>query len=131
MDDPEFRFDKFVIWENPGCDIERFRREIGEYFDIINRGGGFYENVPLGFSKATAIEKILKMLNILPKNAYAIGDSANDLPMLKAVPNSVAMGGAKSIYPYVSYVTTAINNDGIYNALKHFGLIRETRFTNL
>ncbi len=123
VDDPEFRFDKFVIWENPGCDIERFRRETGKYFDIIDRGGGFYENVPLGFTKATAIDRVLKMLDIPIENAYAIGDSANDLPMLRAVPNSIAMGGAESIYPYVSYITTAINDDGIYNALKHFRLI--------
>ncbi|MBP3380978.1 MAG: HAD-IIB family hydrolase [Ruminococcus sp.] len=123
VDDPEFLFDKFVIWENPGCDMERFRREIGGYFDIIDRGGGFCENVPLGFTKATAIEKVLKMLDIPIENAYAIGDSANDLPMLRAVPNSIAMGGAEGIYPYVSYITTSINDDGIYNALKHFRLI--------
>lgn len=123
VDDPEFCFDKFVVWENPGCDMERFRREAGRYFDIIDRGGGFYENVPLGFTKATAIEKILKILDIPAENAYAIGDSANDLPMLKAVPNSIAMGGAEKIYPYVSYVTTSITDNGIYNALKHFRLI--------
>lgn len=123
VDDPKFLFDKFVIWENPGCDMERFRREIGSYFDIIDRGGGFCENVPLGFTKATAIEKVLKMLDIPIENAYAIGDSANDLPMLRAVPNSIAMGGSEGIYPYVSYITTPINDDGIYNALKHFRLI--------
>ncbi len=123
VEDRDFMFDKFVIWENPDCDIDMFRREIGKFFQIIDRGHGFYENVPLGFSKATAIEFILKKMNIPMKNAYAIGDSANDLPMLKAVPNSVAMGGAESIYPYVSYITTPLNQDGIFNALKHFDLI--------
>ena len=43
--------------------------------------------------------------------------------MLRAVPNSIAMGGAEVLYPYVSYITTPIEEDGIYNALKHFGLI--------
>lgn len=123
VEDAEFIFDKFVIWENPKCDMELFRREIGKYFDIIDRGNGFYENVPLGFSKATAIEIILKKLGIPLENAYAIGDSANDLPMLRAVPNSIAMGGAETIYPYVSYITTPLLEDGIYNALEHFGLI--------
>lgn len=123
VEDAEFIFDKFVIWENPQCDMELFRREIGKYFDIIDRGNGFYENVPLGFSKATAIEIILKKLGIPLENAYAIGDSANDLPMLCAVPNSIAMGGAETIYPYVSYITTPLLEDGIYNALSHFKLI--------
>lgn len=123
VEDENFLFDKFVAWENDGCDMEYFRSEIGKYFEIIDRGGGFYENVPKGFSKATAIDHILKKLDIPLENAYAIGDSANDLPMLKAVPNSIAMGGAESIYPYVSYITTPLHEDGIYNALKHFGLI--------
>ena len=121
--DADFSYDKFVVWENPGCDMERFRREIGKYYDIIDRGNGFYENVPLGFSKATAIRTILDKLAIPIENAYAIGDSPNDLTMLKAVPNSIAMGGAERIYPYVSYITTPIEEDGIWNALRHFDLI--------
>ena len=122
-EDPDFSFDKFVIWDNPGADMDLFRRVTAENFDIIDRGHGFYENVPKGYSKATAIDTVLEMLGIAPENAYAIGDSNNDLPMLQAVPNSIAMGGAETIYPYVSYITSPINEDGIYNALAHFGLI--------
>ncbi len=121
--DDDFIFDKFVIWTNPDADMERFRREIGRYYDIIDRGNGFFENVPHGFSKATAMDIILKKLGIPPENAYAIGDSSNDLPMLRAVPNSIAMGGAEVLYPYVSYITTPLEEDGIYNALRHFHLI--------
>lgn len=123
VEDSDFVFDKFVVWENTFSDMEMFRHEISKYFDIIDRGHGFYENVPLGFSKATAIELILNHLDIPVENAYAIGDSRNDLPMLRAVPNSIAMGGAEVIYPYVSYITSSIVDDGIYNALKHFNLI--------
>jgi len=123
VEDSGFGFDKFVIWENEHSDMERFRAEISKNYSIIDRGGGFFENVPLGYSKATGIEAILKLLDIPMDRAYAIGDSMNDLPMLQAVPNSIAMGGAENIYPYVSYITTPIEEDGIANALKHFGLI--------
>lgn len=123
VEDNDFGFDKFVIWTTPESDMELFRREIGKNFSIIDRGGGFYENVPLGYSKATGIEMVLKKLGISIDNAYAIGDSANDLPMLEAVPNSIAMGGAENIYPYVSYITSPIEEDGIKNALLHFDLI--------
>ena len=123
VEDEDFCFDKFVIWTTPESDMELFRKEIGKDFSIIDRGGGFYENVPLGYSKATGIEFILKKLGIPMEKAYAIGDSMNDLPMLEAVPNSIAMGGAERIYPYVSYITTPIEQDGIANALRHFGLI--------
>ena len=123
VEDNDFGFDKFVIWTTQDSDMELFRREIGKNFSIIDRGGGFYENVPLGYSKATGIEMVLKKLGISIDNAYAIGDSANDLPMLEAVPNSIAMGGAENIYPYVSYITSPIEEDGIKNALFHFDLI--------
>lgn len=123
VEDIDFVFDKFVVWESACSDMELFRNEISKNFDIIDRGHGFYENVPSGFSKATAIEFILKKLNIPLANAYAVGDSANDLPMLKAVPNSIAMGGAEAIYPYVSYITTSLADNGIYNALRYYGLI--------
>ncbi len=123
VEDEDFIFDKFVIWVNENSDFERFMREVGRDFSIIDRGNGFYENVPKGFTKATAMDMILKRLGIAIENAYAIGDSMNDLQMLKAVPNSIAMGGAEKLYPYVSYVTTPILEDGIANALEHFGLI--------
>ncbi|MBO5104028.1 MAG: HAD hydrolase family protein, partial [Ruminococcus sp.] len=108
---------------NPESDMKTFNREVGRYFSIIDRGNGFYENVPLGFSKATAIDLILEKLSIPYENAYAIGDSMNDLPMLKAVPNSIAMGGSEKLYSCVSYITSEIEKDGIYNALEHFKLI--------
>ncbi|MCR4637866.1 HAD-IIB family hydrolase [Ruminococcus sp.] len=123
VEDYNFGFDKFVIWVNPDSDMELFRREVGKSFSIIDRGGGFYENVPLGYSKATGIEMVLNKLGISINNAYAIGDSMNDLPMLEAVPNSIAMGGAERIYPYVKYITSNIEEDGIKNALLHFNLI--------
>ena len=123
VEDDNFVFDKFVIWTNKNSDFKGFCDAIGKDFSIIDRGNGFYENVPLGFTKATAIEHILKQLDIPIERAYAIGDSMNDLPMLEAVPNSIAMGGAETIYPYVSYITTPLEDDGIANALRHFNLI--------
>lgn len=123
VDDDDFVFDKFVVWLDDNSDEEKFRSVAGEYFEIIDRGGRFFENVPLGFSKASGIKIILDKLGIPIANAYAIGDSMNDLSMLQVVPNSIAMGGAVQIYPYVSYITTPIMEDGIANALKHFNLI--------
>lgn len=121
--DDDFIFDKFVAFSDENSDMELFRREIGKNFEIIDRGSGFYEMVPHGCTKGTGIDMILKRLGTRYEDAYAVGDSMNDLPMLLAVPNSIAMGGAENIYPYVSYVTTSVSEDGIYNAMKHFNLI--------
>ncbi len=123
VSDEDFSFDKFVVYTNENTDLESFKNTAGKDFMLIDRGNGFFENVPKGFSKATAIDMILRMLDIPLENAYAIGDSTNDLPMLKAVPNSIAMGNSDKIYPYVSFVTKPIMEDGIEHALKHYGII--------
>lgn len=122
-DEAGFSFDKFVVFTNENTDMEMFRKNVEKNFSIIDRGRGFFENVPKNCSKATAIERILEILHIPLENAYAIGDSANDLPMLRAVPNSIAMGNSENIYSNVSYVTKPILEDGIEHALKHFNLI--------
>ncbi|MBR2283517.1 MAG: HAD-IIB family hydrolase [Ruminococcus sp.] len=122
-EDPDFAFDKFVYWVSEQTDYDILGSEIAPYFDIIDRGGRFYECVPKGFSKATAIDVILRHTGVSTDNSYAIGDSLNDLPMLEAVPNSIAMGGAEKLYPYVSYITAPLLSDGIFKALEHFGLL--------
>jgi hypothetical protein len=118
-----FSFDKFVFWKKEDTDYEKLVNVIGKDFMVIDRGDGFYECVPNGFTKATGIKIILEKLGISIENAYAIGDSMNDLPMLEAVPNSIAMGGAERIYPYVSFITKSVDEDGIEFALRHFGII--------
>ena len=57
--------------------------------------------------------------------AYAFGDSNNDLPMLQYVPNSIAMGNAEneSLFEKVAYVTAKASEDGIQKALEHFKFI--------
>ena len=58
-------------------------------------------------------------------DAYAFGDSANDLSMLSYLDNSVAMGNAspEELFSLVSYVTSKASEDGIANALSHLGFI--------
>ena len=57
--------------------------------------------------------------------AYAFGDSNNDLAMLSYLKNSIAMGNASptSLFKQVTYVTTKASENGIQNALEHFGFL--------
>ena len=118
-----FGFDKFIVWTDENTDKELLCSVISRYYTIIDRGNGLLENVPKGFSKATGIYKILDILGIDISDAYAVGDSMNDLSMLQAVTNSIAMGQGVSVHKYVSYITDDIYHDGIWNALRHFELI--------
>jgi hypothetical protein len=125
VDSENFTCDKFVVWFDDKSDIEEFRKVSDKYFDCIDRGGNFREFVPKGYSKATGIQYILDLYNLPLENAYALGDSNNDLAMLDYVPNSIAMGNAesKTLLNTVSYVTAKSSENGIEQALRHYGFI--------
>lgn len=119
-----FRFDKMALWYDDQSDIEKFKQFISMDFDIIQRDIDFIEIVPHTCSKATGIQKIADYLHLSIDHTISIGDSTNDLPMLTFTKKSVAMGNSNPLlFDKVSYITTDINNDGIYNALKHYKLI--------
>lgn len=125
LENPDFFSDKFVIWYEKSEQLATFRKISDKYFDCIDRGGTFREFVPHGYSKATGIQFVLDYYNLPKENAYAFGDSNNDLTMLSYLKNSVAMGNSfpTSLFDQVAYVTTNASNDGIKNALAHFSFI--------
>lgn len=125
LENPGFFSDKFVIWYEKSEQLAAFRKVSDKYFDCIDRGGTFREFVPHGYSKATGIQFVLNYYNLPKENAYAFGDSNNDLTMLSYLKNSVAMGNSfpTSLFDQVAYVTTNASNDGIKNALAHFSFI--------
>lgn len=76
------------------------------------------------FSKAGGIKRAIEYLGIDHKNTYSFGDSFNDLDMLEYTAHSIAMGNAvKEVKELAEYVTTDVNDNGIYNGLKAFNLI--------
>ena len=105
-------------------DFDTIKNALDDEFDFLIHEGNVVECVPKGTSKATGIEWLCKHLGIAIENTYAIGDSVNDLDMLRFVGHGIAMGNATQIAKDAAeYITTSIHEDGIYNALKHYGLI--------
>lgn len=124
IDSPEFVFDKFAAWYDENSKLEEFKSYISEDFSYIQREGMFCEVIPKGFNKATGIEYLLRYYDIPKENAYAFGDSNNDLEMLQYVQNSIAMGVCTDeVERIATYKTAKLLDDGIYKAMKHFGII--------
>ena len=91
---------------------------------MIDRGEGFYECVPEGFTKATAIDVVLENYGLTLEDAYVFGDSSNDLAMFQFVEHAVAMGNHDPVLdPYAEFVTKTVEEDGIAFAMEHYGLI--------
>lgn len=118
------RFDKFCAWTDEKSDVPGFVKAISEHFTAIDRGKGMFECVPLGYSKATAIDKILELYDIRREDAYAFGDSTNDLAMFEAVPNAVLMGQHdEGLEQYASFITKDVEDDGVAYAMEQLGII--------
>ena len=62
--------------------IEELEKSLSSRFRIIYRRRGLLEIVPKGYSKASGIEEICRVLSIAREDTYAFGDSTNDLDML-------------------------------------------------
>ena len=77
-----------------------------------------------GIDKAVAVNKLIEHLGVKKEDVYAFGDASVDIPMFECAGTSIAVGsGGDEAKEAATYVTDAVLDDGIYNALKHFELI--------
>ena len=77
-----------------------------------------------GNTKARGMEMLLQTLGTPKEETFAIGDSENDLTMFAVAGTTICMGdGMEKLKAAATYVTDAVLEDGIFNALRHFGLI--------
>lgn len=79
---------------------------------------------PAGITKKHAIEVLLDYLGADQKDTISFGDAKIDLSMFECCAFNVAMGnGGEEIKAAADYVTTDVNDDGIYNAFQYLKLI--------
>ncbi|MDO4265019.1 MAG: HAD family hydrolase [Eubacteriales bacterium] len=115
---------KFCMQGNESSDYQAMLKKYGRWFHMMDQSGGFYECVPQGHDKAKALLRTLEYCGIPLENAYAFGDSVNDLEMLRAVPHAVVMGAhAPELEYYGSFITKKLEDDGIAYAMQELGLI--------
>lgn len=120
----DLQFIKFVTYDTPGCDREAFIRGVAPYFDAIVRANTMMEFIKKDHSKAEGMERFLSKLHVPREEIFAIGDSENDLPMFAMAGTTICLGdGVEAVKAAADYVTDPVLGDGVFNALRHFGLI--------
>ena len=78
-----------------------------------------------GVDKASGIARVGQTLGVNPTNMVAVGDSYNDLPMLKACGFSVAMGNAPpEVKDAAEFVAPSVAEDGLAVAINEYVLPR-------
>ncbi len=84
--------------------------------DLIAKDGG----------KLRAVQEMMRRYGLAVEDTMAFGDGENDIDMLRYVGTGVAMGNAaRAVKQIASYTTARCEDDGIYRALVHFGLIED------
>lgn len=74
--------------------------------------------------KIVGIEHMCELYDLKKSEIMAFGDAENDRAMLEHVGTAIAMGNAdEDIKKLADHVTASVEDDGIYKALVHYGLL--------
>ena len=77
-----------------------------------------------GADKGKGIQAIASHEGFDPSRTIAFGDGGNDTSMILQAGIGVAMGNAiDALKQQADYITTSVDEDGILNALRHFGVV--------
>ncbi len=103
--------------------VEAVKAQFEGRLDVMSSQPRYTEIVSPGISKAAAIEQLAKKMGIGRGEIMAIGDSDNDLPMLRSAGKSIAMGNALSrVKEVCDYVTGSCEEDGFAEAVYRYVL---------
>ena len=103
--------EKEVLPQALGCEFGRWHPA---FVDITAKGN----------TKQNGIDQFIKYFGFKLEETMAFGDGGNDIGMLRHAGIGVAMGNAKGdVKAAADYVTDAVDEDGIFKAMKHFGII--------
>lgn len=85
---------------------------------------GGVDIIPKDSGKILGIQKMLEIFGFSREEIIAFGDGDNDAEMLEFAGIGVAMGNAVEITKKkADYITDHIDEDGLWNALKHFDIL--------
>ena len=117
--------DEYQGLSHDGTGRERF-------YDVLLSSEGNLEFVLPHTTKGTAVEALSKHWGFSPDEVMTLGDSENDLSMLRFAGAGVAMGNAKpNIKEAARYETTDNNHHGvakaIYSAIAHNEELNKTK----
>ncbi|MED3653636.1 Cof-type HAD-IIB family hydrolase [Heyndrickxia sporothermodurans] len=117
-------------WLKFGFDVEddNARKIIMEELEknklqVTNSSPTNLEVNPYGISKAKALEKVCERIGITMENVMAMGDSMNDIAMIKSAGIGIAMGNAQAIVKEAAdWITDTNDNDGVAKAIQRWVL---------
>ncbi|WNQ12620.1 Cof-type HAD-IIB family hydrolase [Paenibacillus aurantius] len=103
--------------------LQKIRGELEDMalFEITNSHPDNLEINPRGISKASGIMEVCNLLGIKMEEVIAMGDSQNDLTMIKSAGLGVAMGNAQEEVKLAADVVTVMNDEhGVARIIREY-----------
>lgn len=84
----------------------------------------FADIIASGVDKGVGIDQFCNYHGFSLEETMAFGDGGNDLEMLRHAAIGIAMGNADDdVKQAADYVTNDVDDEGVFKALQHFGLV--------
>ncbi|WP_442603320.1 Cof-type HAD-IIB family hydrolase [Paenibacillus sp. KN14-4R] len=123
----ELNWLKFGFYEEDAEKLAEIRRTVESWdlFEITNSHLSNIELNPKGISKGSGMIEVCKLLGITMDQVIAMGDSQNDLAMIRAAGLGVAMGNAQDeVKAAADLVTVTNDEDGVAAIIEEYVLGR-------
>ncbi|MCR8645298.1 Cof-type HAD-IIB family hydrolase [Paenibacillus sp. N1-5-1-14] len=116
---------KFGFFEEDADKLAEIRRTVESWdlFEITNSHLSNIELNPKGISKGSGMIEVCQLLGITMDQVIAMGDSQNDLAMIRAAGLGVAMGNAQDeVKAAADLVTVTNDEDGVAAIIEEYVL---------
>ena len=120
---------KVVIMCLEDSQLDRARAALEDQFQFVIQEVSAHsclngELINRDFDTGRGILRICEKLVVPVEDTFGFGDSMNDLEMIETVGTSVCMeNGAEALKKISDYVCPSVENDGLAEAFRHFGLV--------
>lgn len=115
-----------ILQFTPFCTAEQEERLMAQLDDCISARWhpAFTDITATAADKGQGLHAMAEYLGLDIAQTMAFGDGGNDLAIIREAGIGVAMGNATdNVKAAADYVTSSVDEDGVRNALLHFGVI--------
>lgn len=123
----QLKVQKMTLNFYPEGDVFKDREEVRKYLEsnpAVTTVSGGYNNLEFtraDVNKGVGLQKMAQLLDIPVAQTMAVGDTENDLAIIRAAGVGVAMGNATAaVKSAADYITTSNDEDGVAAAIAHF-----------
>jgi len=115
---------QFISFYREGSEYDRAIRDMMPHSEPVRWHPEFADIVSKKAGKDVGVDSFCRHYGIDLSETAAIGDGMNDAPMIRHAAFGIAMGNAREGLKQIAHwVTTDVDDDGIWNAFRHLGVI--------